>query len=268
MWLLKKRIGIKEREEGKKRAVAFVDYEHWYISMTKLFRQKPDLKKWHEEIREKYDITDILFFADFSKEQLCAEIPRIREISNTIIETQNTGNFKKDFTDFIMLDSIYQRAFIKDNDETFIIFTGDGHFSSVVRFLTNRCQKEVGVYAVRDAFSAQLKTSASWYVEIGKNENASNEYKRFILENFERLEKNENKVRPTFMKTVEKVSSVYNADSENIRSALQELIRDDYIYQIKERFEANKNLNVLYVDWNKVERDGLYKRTTANKKTK
>lgn len=266
MWLFKKRTDEKESE--KKRAVAFVDYEHWFISMSKLYHQKPDLKKWQEEIREKYDITDILFFADLSNETLRTEIPRIREISNTIIDTQNTGSFKKDFTDFIMLDSIYQRAFVKENNETFIIFTGDGHFSSVVRFLANRCQKEVGIYAVKDAFSAQLKTSASWYIEIGKNENALDEYKKSILENFERLEKSENKVRPTFMKTVEKISEVYKIDSENVKSALQELIRDDYIYQIKERFETNKNLNVLYVDWSKVERDGLYKRKSAVRKTR
>ncbi|NLD87075.1 MAG: NYN domain-containing protein [Clostridiales bacterium] len=263
--LFKRRKEKKESEQQNKRAVAFVDYEHWYISMTRMYNQKPDLKGWQEEISAKYDIINILFFADFSSGSIRAEIPRIREISNTIIETQNTGGFyKKDFTDFIMLDFIYQRAYMRESDEAFIIFTGDGHFSSVVRFLTNRCQKEVGVYAVKEAFSSQLKSSASWYVEIEKNENEINDYKTKLLANFERLEKSENRVRPTFMKTAERVAEVYNLDFENVKTALHELIHDDYVYQIKERFEAKKFLNVLYVDWAKVEQDGLYRRGSAS----
>ena len=62
---------------------------------------------------------------------------KIRGYTNDIVETKNGGGyFKKDFTDFIMLDRIYQTAYTKKDIDTYIIFTGDGHFSSAVLFLS------------------------------------------------------------------------------------------------------------------------------------
>ena len=40
----------------------------------------------------------------------------------------------KDYTDFIILDNIYQKALSSSDVNLFIIFSGDGHFSSVVAF--------------------------------------------------------------------------------------------------------------------------------------
>lgn len=71
------------------------------------------------------------------------------------------GYFKKDFTDFIMLDKIYQTAYSDKDIDTYIIFTGDSHFTSVVLFLKNVCRKKVVVYGVKNAFSGQLMTAAS-----------------------------------------------------------------------------------------------------------
>ena len=68
-------------------AVAFVDYEHWYISMDRFYHEKPDIKAWRAELAEKYDLRDVVFFADFSNPSFRAEIPRIREVSSYIIET-------------------------------------------------------------------------------------------------------------------------------------------------------------------------------------
>ena len=73
-----------------------------------------------------------------------------------------------------MLDSIYQRAMFAKDIDTFIIFTGDGHFTSVVKFLTNTCKKEVIVYAVRDCLSGMLKSAASKYIEIPTSEEIEN----------------------------------------------------------------------------------------------
>lgn len=84
------------------------------ITSTGIFRStsclaiwRPDIKAWRDALSEKYEMEEIIFFADFSNPALRQEIPRIREVSNYIIETQNTStSFKKDFTDFIMLDHI------------------------------------------------------------------------------------------------------------------------------------------------------------------
>ena len=152
----------------KPKAVAFVDYEHWYISMEKLYKMKPDIQGWVKSLNEKYDVTEITFFADFANASLATEIPRIREVTKNIIPTTNAGHFKKDFTDFIMLDHVYQRAMSAEDIDTFIIFSGDGHFSSVVSCLKNYCKKDVVVYgcllytssSVRSETLFQRKTPA------------------------------------------------------------------------------------------------------------
>lgn len=168
-------FGNKTSGTAKPSAIAFVDYEHWYISMDRVFKSKPDIRKWCNTISQQYDVRDILFFGDFSNPSLRAEITRIREVSSSIIETQNASAFhKKDYTDFIMLDHIYQRAMTYGTDtDVFIIFSGDGHFSSVTSFLVNRCNKTVAVYGVRDCLSTQLKNTASVASEWPLDEDAA-----------------------------------------------------------------------------------------------
>ena len=51
----------------EKRIVAFVDYEHWFISMDTLYnRQKPDLAAWVADLGERGRVVDAIFFGDFS----------------------------------------------------------------------------------------------------------------------------------------------------------------------------------------------------------
>lgn len=156
-------FGKTAKSTGKPAALAFVDYEHWFISMQRMYGERPDIRAWRAEISKDYNVKDILFFGDFSNQSLRSDIPRIREVSSSIIETQNASAFhKKDHTDFIMLDHIYQRVMTYGDDtDVFIIFSGDGHFSSVASFLVNRCEKKVVVYGVRDCLSTQLANTAS-----------------------------------------------------------------------------------------------------------
>jgi hypothetical protein len=68
-----------------------------------MFRIRPDIRAWRNELAKKYDIREIFIFADFSNPSLRAEIPKIREVTNYIIETQNaSARITKDFTDFII----------------------------------------------------------------------------------------------------------------------------------------------------------------------
>ena len=156
-------FGKTAKSTGKPAALAFVDYEHWFISMQRMYGERPDIRAWRAEISKDYNVKDILFFGDFSNQSLRSDIPRIREVSSSIIETQNASAFhKKDHTDFIMLDHIYQRVMTYGDDtDVFIIFSGDGHFSSVASFLVNRCEKKVVVYGVHDCLSTQLANTAS-----------------------------------------------------------------------------------------------------------
>lgn len=249
----------------KKRAVAFVDFEHWYISLDKLYHIRPDIKGFRDELSDRYDIVDIAFFGDFSNPSLRAEIFNIRQVSNTIIETQNSSAvFEKDFTDFIMLDHIYQSAIKPENKDidAYILFTGDGHFSSAASFLATKCRKEVGVYAVRNACSAQLVGCAT-YCRLLPEEKSSttqtdNRYERMILKSLKALfEKNKNKkVRATFWQTVEAVAKTNKAEKEAVVKALRNLIAKGYIYQVKES-EKPDAIKILRVNWQSVYKDRL-----------
>ena len=42
----------------KESTIAYVDYEHWYMSMKNLYGVAPDLKSWASEIRKQYDVQD------------------------------------------------------------------------------------------------------------------------------------------------------------------------------------------------------------------
>ena len=246
--------------EGKKSAAVFVDYEHWYISLEKLYSIKPDVKGWSDELNRQYDVREMTFFADFSVGGLKNEVSKIREVTNMIVQTQNTSNhYKKDFTDFIMLDQIYQRAFDPNSADVFIIFTGDGHFSSVVRFLTNRCGKTVGIYGVKNAFSKQLQNMATYYIEVEKpaEPDPMQAYYQMILKNFKYLESQDKQRVLSFNKSVETVTRINHAPYSKVQSALKALMKKEYIRQVKEKLDGN-TVTTLAVDWELVNRDGLY----------
>ncbi|MHB1150876.1 MAG: NYN domain-containing protein [Eubacteriales bacterium] len=251
-------------KNNKPKAVAFVDFEHWYISLDKMYSRRPDLKEWRDKLSNIYNVREVFVFADFSNQALRAEIPKIREVTSYIIETQNaSAHIKKDYTDFIMLDHIYQKASSSHDIHAFIIFSGDGHFSSVASFLKNQCGKTVGVYGIKNAVSGQLKNTASWCVELpeDRKEEENKKYYDMILKNLKYLEVNnrgKKKLYPTFWGTVDAVSSYYNANKDTVTKALRELIDRNYIYQTEEKIDAKKSIKVLNVDWALTAREGVY----------
>ncbi len=246
----------------KKKAIAFVDFEHWYISLDRMYRTRPDIKAFRDELTDRYELVDIIFFGDFSNPSLRQEIFNIRQITNTIIDTQNTATaFEKDFTDFIMLDHIYQSAMNRSDVDAYVIFTGDGHFSSAVSFLATKRGKEVGIYAVKKACSAQLESCAT-YCRLLPDENdlalPSGKYSRMILKSLKALfEKNKGKkVRATFWQTVEAVSKQNKVGKEEVAKALRALIAGGYVYQVKESDKPD-SIRVLKVNWQQVYKDRL-----------
>jgi uncharacterized LabA/DUF88 family protein len=255
---------------GKPRAAVFVDYEHWYISLDKMFHVRPDIKGWRNKLAKDYELKEIMFFGDFSNHALRADIPRIREITNYIIETQNASPYhKKDFTDFIMLDHIYQKAITSSDTDIYIIFSGDGHFSSVVSFLTTRIGKPVGIYGIKDAVSMQLKNSATWTVELpDAAEDPMIDYYKMIIRNLKYVENNNDKIKgsakirsfPTFWGTVEAATRYNNADKDALIKAMRNMIEKGYLYQSQERIslQSPKKVKVLNVDWTKVNHDGIW----------
>lgn len=87
-----------------KKAIVFVDYEHWYYSCRNLFHIAPDPISWRKNLDEKYNIERMYIFGDFSNKGINEGLDKLHAISNTVISTQQpSGRHKKDMTDFIML---------------------------------------------------------------------------------------------------------------------------------------------------------------------
>lgn len=240
-------------------AVAFVDYEHWMISLDKLYHMKPNIDSWIEDVHTRVKLRDIYFFGDFSAPEMENELYRIRSCTNKAIETRNAGYYRKDFTDFIMLDSIYQQVILSPETESFILFSGDAHFNSAAAFLKNICRKEVGVYGVRGALSNQLKKTSSWWVEVPNEVEEFRRYYTMLFQNIRHLEQIKNRtVFPTFMRTVENTAEYNQVDRELIRAALQQLIEKGYIGQRTEYVAFHKTITALSVDWDMAEMNGLW----------
>jgi hypothetical protein len=242
------------------RAIAVVDFEHWYIALERGFGIKPDIRAWSEEIRAEYDIEEMAFFGDFSNYGLRGETDKIRTAGGMVINTQNSSeNYEKDFTDFIMLDYIYQKAMTGKNIDTFIIFTGDGHFSSVVRFIINVCRKKVGIYGVKNAISYQLRDSASYYREVPAGAAAFSDYYKMIATRMSYLMVHrETPSASTEKEIIAKVAEKNGAPKKAVALALEQMIKQGYLFQTENGGKKNKKNSPLKADWQKLERDGIW----------
>lgn len=159
-------IRLKLFKKRKPEALVFIDFEYMQISFKKRYGIQPPVLDWYREISESYRIADVFVYADFSNPAMKQNIQELRKITNNIIETQNTSShYKKDFTDFFILDTMYQKAYEKHRAKVFILFTGDGHFGAVSRFLIGKCHKKVVVYGIETTISTQLRSSVSETVE-------------------------------------------------------------------------------------------------------
>jgi sulfite reductase beta subunit-like hemoprotein len=253
------------RKGGRKRAAAFVDFEHWCISMQKLYGQKPDVKAWYSLIKQEYDVVDVVFFGDFSG-SLKYELEQLRSVTRNIIETQNSGTkYKKDFTDFLMLDYIYRYSIHNPKIDTYILFTGDGHFTSVVNFLKTECGKEVLIHGVAGATSKKLREEATRCIEFPTAEQKRARCVQAILQHLDQLDARSNgRSWATFMKTVETVAAAEELPEEEVKQEMQTLVDEGYLSR-EIRYSRKKRIAVINTDWEKLEKDGLYERERADK---
>ncbi|MBO5022758.1 MAG: NYN domain-containing protein [Clostridia bacterium] len=247
-----------KNKSKRPRAIVAVDFEHWYIALERQYGIKPDIKAWNEELRNEYDIIDMAFFGDFSNYGLRGELDKIRNVTGMVINTQNKSeHYEKDFTDFIMLDYIYQKAMTNSNADIFIIFTGDGHFSSVVRFIINDCRKKVGIYGVKNALSYQLKEYASWYREVPANEKAVNAYYKMIANYMSYLMVHREEA--TEKSIIEKVSEKNDVKKKAVAFALSQMIKDGYIMKSPApKGGKSKKDPSLKANWELLQKDKIW----------
>lgn len=246
-------------KKQKKKAIAYVDFDHWCISMYTGFGGKPDVKGWYEDVCREYDLSDVCFFGDFSNPKLREMLTTLREISNTIIETQNADEHaEKEYTDFIMLDAIYQHEIDGGREKAVLLFSGDGHFSSAVAFLTNKRHKEVVVYGVRNAFSAQLKALATKAVELPTASEMDRCYYRAVYRKIADLYAARKNANPTFQATSRAVASALGVERPIIENAMQEMIAKGYLYQAKKPMGPGRVVKILRLDSEKIAAAGFF----------
>lgn len=243
----------------KKRAVAFVDYEYWFYSYKTRFGLTPDPMEWLVDVKERFDLKEILVFGDFSNPALKEEVGKLRCITNNIIETGNTFHSKKkDMTDFVMLDYIYRAADENRRIRTYLIFTGDGHFQTVVKYLTEKKKKKVVLCGIRDSMSRQLQTVASELLLYPKEEVQFREYAMMIVKNMAYVA-DKDTIIPTFWGTVDAVSRYNNVPQEPIIDTLRKMIDIGYIVRKERRIKFQKTVTVLTANWELLIKDGLWK---------
>ena len=256
-------MALFSKKQTRPKCIAFVDFEHWYIALERQYGVKPDIKGWKESLSETYDVEEIAVFGDFSNSGLRGELDKLRDVTPMVFDTKNSSEYyKKDFTDFIILDNIYQKALSREDINTFIIFTGDGHFSSVCAFLKNFCHKEVGIYGVQGGISSTLIKNSSWVREIPLEFELNAPYYNMIFTYLEKMG-TQSDIYPTFRKTAETVASMYDVEFDTIKQLLSELINEGYITQLTKNIRRREQIRILEPNWSLIEKDGLWLKTST-----
>ncbi|MCL2572698.1 MAG: NYN domain-containing protein [Defluviitaleaceae bacterium] len=215
-------VTSKEESFEKVRTAVFVDYEAWFYGCKNQYQTEPDVVDWFNNLKDKGQIDDVFFFADFSHDAIKDHIMKLRNISNSIIDCSK-GDKSKEYTDFIMLDHIYQRLFRQGDIKQFVLFTGDSHFQSVVAFLRNFNEKKVGIYALDGSLSPLLAEACDWYVKVIPSSGRFESIKKALLKNLTWICEKPDAI-PTFSKTVSIVVRNYpeysEADVANVLSTI------------------------------------------------
>jgi len=223
-------VTAKEETFEKVRTAVFVDYEAWFYGCKNQYQAEPDVVGWFNHIKDKGQIDDVFFFADFSHDAIKDHIVKLRNISNSIIDCSK-GDKTKEYTDFIMLDHIYQRLFRQADIKQFILFTGDSHFQSVVAFLRNFNEKKVGIYALEGSLSPLLAEASDWYVKVVPSSGRFEAIKKALLKNLLWINEKPDAV-PTFSKTVGVITRNYpEYPEQDVANVLSTIIAKGIVKQ-------------------------------------
>lgn len=253
-----------KRDNTTTEAAVFIDFEHWCYSLSKLYMLQPQITEFYTEIAKEYDVKRIYFFGDFTNPQLRSHIDEIRKITNYIIDTQNpSNNIKKNFTDFIMLDFIYQDIDQYPKTSTYIIFSGDGHFSSVTSYLKTKKKKTVIIYGISKATSNKLKTFADKCIELPTTEQERRIYYDMILRNMDYIAAQNKIIHATFTSTVKNICLRNQVDENKVKAALCELINMGIIVKQAISIGVSDEINVLKTNWELAVEKGLWNYNNA-----
>ena len=241
----------------KPKAIVFVDYEHWFYAYRNIWGFKPNVSMWRKELETKYRIVYFEFFADFSNPAIADEKAYLETVADRVYDTQDElVRRNKDMTDFVMLDHIYRSAIKYRRIPNYILFTGEGNFKKVVRFLRDR-RKNVISYGVTGAYSGMLREAANETVTLPSEEEIYLHYRDYIIDNLAFVVDN-GKIIPTFNGTVEAVSEKHNLQPQAVKRVLIRMINEGYVYQRPHSFGIGKTIKCLAANWDRLIAEGLF----------
>jgi competence protein ComGC len=241
---------IPQEDTPKPITAVFIDYESLYLSFMCKYATAPDLGPMIENVKQHGRVLKIKVFGDFTKPEIDQERNRIRTVTSDIIDCgTEAGKLKKDFTDFIMLDHMYQEIIQNPSVQQYVLFTGDGHFSSVATFLKTFMDKIVGVYGIPGTLSHQLRECCSWSKLINMVDEEDEVYQMNLLRNFKSIE--QKGLVATFRKTVEHAARVYGGNENKYELILREMITDGYVTRQAVTMNGNEFMSISPV-WEKI----------------
>ena len=162
-------------------------------------------------------------------------------------------------SDVIMLDAIYRLAAKKKSPPNFILFTGDGHFQPVVRYLVQDLRKNVEVYGVRTTMSRALRDAASASFEIPSEDGQLTACFRYIVADFDRIAQNHGNAFATYQSLVSRVSASNRIPREQVEMALGEMLDRGWLTKKKYRVAYGEPMiNAILPEWDELIEAGLH----------
>ena len=246
------------RRGNPRRALAFVDYEHWFYSYNNLYKLKPDLPAWRRELEQRYRLEGLYVFGDFTEPVLAESLQDLPQGVCTLVSAQRAGiHHKKDMTDFVMLDAIYQAAARRRGVGTYVLFTGDGNFLPVVQYLRGVRRRRVLLYGVRGGFSRSLKAEADEVCELPPESHVQHVVERLLVENLAYVSQHD-EIIPSFWGTVGAVARRGNVGEEIVSQALQQMLDRGLVLRKERIVGFRQKVKVIAPDWDKLIEAGLW----------
>lgn len=239
---------------SSKHTAVFVDYGYWYYSYQKGFHIKPNPAAWKVELDQQYHISDFLIFGNFSAFGIQNELEKLHKITDAVIDTNNQSSHKN-MTEFVMLDHIYQAALTRKDIQTFILFTGNEYFTSVINYLLHKLHKTVLIYGVEEAVDKGLISTVGRVEYLPTCEERFRRYYEMIVKDLEYVGSRIDIV-PTFRGIVKAVSLHYQIEEEQIAAALAQMLEKGYLYQKDSPVSFNQRVRIVCANWDLLVQDG------------
>ena len=144
---------------------------------------------------------------------------------------------------------MYQKALSSDDIDVFILFSGDGHFSSATSFLKNFYRKQVVVYAINGCFSKQLRETATGSYILPTEQDIHESYYGYIFDYLK------NSSAPTSNEAIATAvkKARGSANKQQITKAMKKLSDNNIISERAISNGKGKKQKMLFVDWDKFE---------------